>query len=103
MNISGFEIICLQEVGSTNDVAAKYATSALGQKLVIQAKRQTAGRGRPGRSWQSLEGNLFFSMLLEFPLQNLGKLIMAAALSLLETIKQYNPYSDVCLKWPNDV
>lgn len=103
MNISGFEIICLQEVGSTNDVANIYAQKAAGQKLVIAAKRQTAGRGRRGRSWQSLDGNLFFSILLEFALKDLGKLIMAASLSLLLTIKQYDKKADVVLKWPNDV
>ena len=103
MNISGFEIICLDEVGSTNDAAKDYAQKAAGQKLVIAAKRQTAGRGRRGRSWLSLDGNLFFSMLFEFELKNLGKLIMASALSLLDAIKQYDKTADVVLKWPNDV
>ncbi|MBQ7632991.1 MAG: biotin--[Alphaproteobacteria bacterium] len=103
MTISGFKIICLDEVDSTNNVALQLSSGIGGQKKVIQAKRQTAGRGRWGRIWHSTEGNLFFSVLLEFPLQQLGKLIMTAALSLLETIKQYNPQSDVCLKWPNDV
>ena len=103
MNVAGFEIIRFDEVNSTNDVAAEYASKAVGQKSVIVARRQTAGRGRRGRSWQSLDGNLFFSILLEFKLRNLGQLIMAASLSLLEAIKDYAPLADVQLKWPNDV
>lgn len=102
MIISGFEIMQFAEVGSTNDVAAEYADVA-GKRLVITAKRQTAGRGRRGRKWQSLAGNLFFSLLIEFPLKELGKLIMAATLGLVETIRFFAPESNVRIKWPNDV
>ncbi len=103
MKTAGFEIIEFDEVNSTNDVAAEYAQSSSGQQLVVRAKRQTAGRGRRGRNWQSLDGNLFFSVLLEFELKNLGQLIMASSLALLEAIKEYAPAADVQLKWPNDV
>ena len=102
MKIAGFEIIRFAEVGSTNDVAADYSHEP-GKKLVVQAQRQTAGRGRRGRLWQSLDGNLFFSMLLEFPLSDLGKLVLCASLSLLETVKMYDKTVQVALKWPNDV
>lgn len=103
MKSAGFEIVKFEEVSSTNDIAAEYAQKASSQRLIIVAKRQTAGRGRRGRNWQSLSGNLFFSMLFEFPLQNLGCLVMASALALLEAIKQYGTAADVRLKWPNDV
>ena len=102
MIISGFEIMQFAEVGSTNDVAAEYADVA-GKRLVITAKRQTAGRGRRGRKWQSMDGNLFFSMLLEFPLKELGKLIMAATLGLVATIRFFARDANVRIKWPNDV
>ena len=102
MIISGFEIMQFAEVGSTNDTAAEYADVA-GKRLVITAKRQTAGRGRRGRKWQSLDGNLFFSLLLEFPLKELGKLIMAATLGLAETVRFFAPEAKVQIKWPNDV
>lgn len=103
MKNAAFEIIEFDEIGSTNDVAAEYATKGAGQRLVIRARRQTAGRGRRGRKWQSLDGNLFFSLLLEFELADLGRLVMASALALLETVKQYDATADVWLKWPNDV
>ena len=103
MMIAGFEIMQFAEVGSTNDVAAEYAADVAGKRLVITAKRQTAGRGRRGRKWQSQEGNLFFSILIEFPLKELGMLIMAATLGLVETIRFFAPESNVRIKWPNDV
>ena len=103
MKNAAFEIIEFDEIGSTNDAAAEYATNGAGQRLVIRARRQTAGRGRRGRKWQSLDGNLFFSLLLEFKLADLGRLVMASALALLETVKQYDATADVWLKWPNDV
>ncbi len=103
MMIAGFEIVQFAEVGSTNDVAAEYAADVAGKRLVITAKRQTAGRGRRGRKWQSQEGNLFFSILIEFPLKELGMLIMAATLGLVETIRFFAPESNVRIKWPNDV
>lgn len=102
MMIAGFEIMQFAEVESTNDTAAEYAYAA-GKRLVITAKRQTAGRGRRGRKWQSLDGNLFFSLLLEFPLKELGKLIMAATLGLVETVRLFAPEARVQIKWPNDV
>ena len=42
-------------------------------------------------------------MLLEFPLKNLGQLILVAGLSVAETVKQYAAAAKVQLKWPNDV
>lgn len=103
MTAADFEILNFSELKSTNDTAVEYSRRESGQRLVICAKRQTAGRGRRGRVWQSLDGNLFFSLLLEFELKNLGALVMAASLSLLETVKLYDAAADVKLKWPNDV
>ncbi len=103
MAADGFVIKAFDEVTSTNDVAAEYAARSAGQRLVITARRQTAGRGRRGRSWQSLDGNLFFSMLFEFPLKDLGVLIMAASLSLAEAVRSLVNTDDVRIKWPNDV
>lgn len=102
MKSTTFEILRFEELESTNTTALEYS-KATHKNLVIVAKKQTAGRGRRGRIWQSLEGNLFFSLLLEFPLNRLGTLIMASSLSLLQTIKAFDANAKVKLKWPNDV
>lgn len=89
-------------VGSTNDVAKEYSQTAVGN-FVVQADAQTDGRGRRGRKWISLKGNLFFSVGLKFELKNLGMLVLISSMSLLQTIKDIKADADVKLKWPNDV
>ena len=97
-----WQIHTFAEVGSTNDVIKDYCNKT-GQYVVVRAERQTAGRGRRGRLWNSMDGNLFFSLALEISLQYFGQLVIAAALSLLQAIKALAPKADVQLKWPNDV
>lgn len=101
-NFNEWNLIELAEVGSTNDEIKKYCQQPK-QKTVIRANSQTAGRGRRGRSWITKDGNLFFSLALEFPLKNLGHLVSVSALSLALSIQKLNPAADVKLKWPNDV
>ena len=103
MKAEDWRIICFDELASTNDTALEYSQKVHGDSLVIKAERQTAGRGRRGRSWVGLDGNLFFSLLLEFDIKNLGALVVICALSLLQSIKRLKPKADVLLKWQNDV
>ena len=103
MKAENWQIIRFDEVESTNDEALKYSQSTNEANCVITAKRQTKGRGRRGRSWVSLDGNLFFSILLKFEVRNLGALAVISSLSLLQCIKFLKPEADVLLKWPNDV
>ncbi len=91
------------ELGSTNDVAIDFSKNSSGKNFVITTKSQTNGRGRTGRSWISLEGNLFMSMGVEFNIRELAALVFMVSLSLLNTIKHICVGSDVLLKWPNDV
>lgn len=90
--------------GSTNDDALAYSLTQTSQKFIISAKEQTKGRGRRGRTWVGLEGNLFFSQGLIFKMKDLGQLIFISSLSLYQTIQQILPREHhVALKWPNDV
>ena len=97
-----WQIYTFDVLSSTNDKIKEYCAQK-GQFVVVQAKTQTAGRGRQGRSWQSLNGNLFFSVALEFDMQFLGVLVFMSALSVLQTIKLFSQKAAVQLKWPNDV
>lgn len=90
------------EVASTNDEIQKYCAES-DKYIVVCAKKQTAGRGRRGRNWNSCDGNLFFSMAFEYELQKAGELAFASSLSLLQAIKKISPDAGVKLKWPNDV
>ena len=91
------------ELGSTNDEAIKCARSAAPEGTTILARSQTAGRGRQARSWKSLAGNLYTSILLRppVPLARAGELSFVAALAAGETVGHFG--AEWKLKWPNDV
>lgn len=92
-----------EELGSTNDEAKSLTIKANGNKYVVTAKKQSKGRGRRGRSWTGLEGNLFMSMALNVELKDYGQIVFLVSLSLLETLRRLFPTIKICLKWPNDV
>lgn len=97
-----WERIYIKETTSTNDEALRLCTKS-GQFIVVQALKQTLGRGRRGRLWQSMEGNLFFSLALEFDVRKIGRLVILSALSMLKSIQQFLPAADIKCKWPNDI
>jgi BirA family biotin operon repressor/biotin-[acetyl-CoA-carboxylase] ligase len=97
-------VVRLDEVDSTQNVARELAADGAPHGLVVRAERQTAGRGRLSRRWESAPGDgLLFSIILrpggarppmalrDAPLVTLGAAAgMAAALG-------------VQVKWPNDL
>lgn len=92
------------EVTSTMDMAMTLAREGCPSYTVVIAERQTKGRGRLSRSWQSSAGGLYFTMVLR-PLISLDTsplINLAAAVDLSSAIEQlYGIRSQ--LKWPNDV
>lgn len=103
MKINDWQIIEYDEVKSTNDEALIMSQKSLAGYYVIKADKQTGGRGRRGRSWVGLEGNLFFSMLFEFDIKKFGILTVICSLTLLQCIEKLNDKVKVQIKWPNDV
>lgn len=71
----------------------------------ILAARQTAGRGRRGRSWETMTGNLAATLLLypSRPQKEWPQLSFAAAIAAAELASHFAPQAEVRLKWPNDV
>ncbi len=58
-------VVELEETASTQDVAKALAgTSALEDCVLVQAQRQSAGRGRYERTWDAKDGGLYISLLL---------------------------------------
>ena len=104
--IDGWKWLEFEELQSTNDKAKELAEQgAEGELWVVTAKRQTAGRGRLGRQWQSLEGNLFMSLAMPADMADLSVYVFISSLSLLNIINilKGNINAKVELKWPNDV
>lgn len=97
--------IRVDECDSTNRVAHDLVSDQVPDWTVVVTERQTAGRGRLGRKWYSLPGNLFASVIFSPQIDILGvqTLSLVAGYALFDTVCGFVAMSRVELKWPNDV
>jgi BirA family biotin operon repressor/biotin-[acetyl-CoA-carboxylase] ligase len=105
---SGYRLLRLETVDSTNAEARRRALAGEPGPLWIWSARQSQGRGRGGREWISLHGNLFASLLIRLncSLQVAGQLALVAGVIAYDTVAKliaYEGRSELLLKWPNDV
>lgn len=98
-------ILLLEQTDSTNAEARRRAEAGETGPLWIVARRQTAGRGRRGRTWESEGGNLFATLLhlTRQPPAQAAQVTFVAALAVADLIDACAPPSLVTIKWPNDV
>lgn len=98
-------VLILEETDSTNAEARRRAEAGEAGPLWIAARRQTAGRGRRGRAWDSRDGNLATTLLLTLNRSpaEAAQLTFAAALAVADLLDRYVPPALVSIKWPNDV
>ncbi len=70
----------------------------------MRAERQTAGRGRQGRAWESPSGNLYASTLVRIAPTDppAASLALVCAVALADTIGTLGCPA-VTIKWPNDL
>ena len=93
------------EIDSTNEEARRLAAKGEAGPLWLTAARQTAGRGRLGRAWDSPGGNLAATLLLR-PDRGQGEwaqLSFVAAIAAADMAARFAPEAHIALKWPNDV
>jgi BirA family biotin operon repressor/biotin-[acetyl-CoA-carboxylase] ligase len=104
---AGYDRLILEDVDSTNAEARRRigAPNPPSRPLWIAARRQTAGRGRQGRSWASPAGNLAATLLIarDEPPAALARLSFRAALAVADLFAHHAPDAEVATKWPNDV
>jgi BirA family transcriptional regulator, biotin operon repressor / biotin---[acetyl-CoA-carboxylase] ligase len=101
-----FRIEQVAEIDSTNEACRLRALAGEAAGLVIRADRQTAGRGRRGRSWNSPAGNLYASLLLrpDRPVSEAAALGFAAVMAMGDVAEALLPQTaQVRHKWPNDL
>lgn len=99
------DLLTLEEVGSTNDVARELAEKGAAHGAAVAARRQTAGRGRRGHAWESPRGNLYLSVLLrpDVTPSRLPGLAAACGLGALDGLDVLELSNAPQLKWPNDL
>lgn len=100
----GNTIIYEPEMDSTNIQAKRLGEHDAVNGTVVVTERQTAGRGRRGKSWVSPVGNCYFSVLLrpEVLVDRASIITLVSAMALAKAIKQVTAL-DTMIKWPNDV
>jgi len=101
----GSRIISLDEADSTNLQACRLGDVGADDGLVVIADRQSSGKGRMGRQWESPGGvNLYASILLRPPVLpfEAPKLTFLAAVAVCRAIKNCTGLQPT-VKWPNDI
>jgi biotin-[acetyl-CoA-carboxylase] ligase BirA-like protein len=92
--------------GSTNDLARELGERGAPHGTWVSAREQEKGRGRLGRQWQSLEGNLFLSLVARIEDKSRWTWVpLATAVAAARMIEAREPAlgSRLRIKWPNDL
>ena len=93
------------ETDSTNVQAVREAENGAPHGTLIVADRQTAGKGRRGRCWESpADTNIYFTLILkpDFAPDRASMLTLVMAHSVNRSVKQETGLN--CgIKWPNDI
>jgi BirA family biotin operon repressor/biotin-[acetyl-CoA-carboxylase] ligase len=99
------EVLIFDEIDSTNAEARRRAEAGETGPLWITARRQTAGRGRRGRAWETGAGNLAATRLIttDKPPLQAAQVAFVAALAVADLAAAYTAPDLVTVKWPNDV
>ena len=100
--IVGRRVQYYPELPSTMDEAARLAKEEAEEGAVVEAEKQSAGRGRQGRSWVSQPGNLLVSVLFRPTLETLPFINIIGGIAAARSVRKVTGL-DVKIKWPNDL
>ena len=92
------------ETGSTNNDAKEYAKTGPSSPVLFAADRQTAGRGRQGRTFVSPPGGLYMSLLLSLSdsLPGAVGVTGCAAVAACRAVEECSALP-ARIKWVNDI
>ena len=94
-----------EEVASTNETAFTMAKESAPEGTAVVANRQSAGKGRLGRQWESPpEGGIYTSIILRPAIspREAPKLSLLAAVAVAEVVGGFLTHPPT-VKWPNDL
>jgi BirA family transcriptional regulator, biotin operon repressor / biotin---[acetyl-CoA-carboxylase] ligase len=105
--LQGLAVEVVDEIDSTSSELMRRAREGRAQPVLLVARRQTAGRGRMGRAWQSAQdagepASLTFSLGLPLMPRDWSGLSLAVGVSVAESLDPSNEVR-IALKWPNDL
>lgn len=102
--IIGKQAYYFDSIDSTQNQALKMAQDVANNGTVVVAAKQTEGKGRDGRKWESPKGGIWISIILhpkfDISITTLFPIASSLALSIaIEKVFSIKPE----LKWPNDL
>ncbi|MGI6029464.1 MAG: biotin--[acetyl-CoA-carboxylase] ligase [Candidatus Heteroscillospira sp.] len=98
------DIRVLEETGSTNNECKRLISGGISGYTLVAAERQTAGKGRLGRSFFSPEGSVYMSLAfrVDAEIADAVKLTTAASVAVARAVESLTDYRPA-IKWVNDV
>lgn len=102
---AGRRLFFFDEVDSTNNKARQLAETGVPDGTLVVARKQSAGKGRRGRMWESQpDSGIFMSLLLRPRIgpERASMLTLVAALAVADGIAAATSLKPE-IKWPNDV
>lgn len=92
-----------EQTGSTNDLALDAVRDRVPPGLVVTADRQTAGRGRRGRTWEDRPDGASLAASVTIPAlaEHRTLVPLVAGVALADALRRLGLRA--ALKWPNDV
>lgn len=102
---AGQDVLYLDETDSTNVQAKKLGEAEGKHGTLIVSDRQTAGKGRRGRGWDSPSGaSIYMSILLRPDIlpDKAPMLTLVMALAVVRAVREITG-EEAGIKWPNDI
>ncbi|SDD72839.1 BirA family transcriptional regulator, biotin operon repressor / biotin-[acetyl-CoA-carboxylase] ligase [Variovorax sp. CF079] len=105
--LPGLSVEVVAEIDSTSSELMRRARDGRSSPVLLVAERQTAGRGRMGRLWQSAQdrdepASLTFSLGLPLLPRDWSGLSLAVGVSVADSLDP-SKAGGIALKWPNDL
>ena len=100
-----FNITVFEEVESTNDIVKQLGKEGAPEWTVVAARKQTSGKGRMGRTFESPEqSGVYFSVLLKPNISALEsvKITTLASVAVSNVIERLTK-AECKIKWVNDI
>jgi len=94
----------VDECESTNDLARTLGEAGYPHGTWVSTRHQTSGRGRLGREWKPIAGNLYLSYIARLEARREWTWIpLTTALAVLDAVRAVLPAVKLRVKWPNDL
>ena len=101
----GNKVLFFDSIDSTNSVIKREAEKQVLHGLLAVAEKQTAGKGRRGRAWESPAGSgiwMSFMLTPDIGPEKASMLTIVAAMAVAEAISEKTGL-ETKIKWPNDI